>query len=136
MAKKDVMKQLREINVRNNLLKSKFYGDDRFVRIHKRIDEENNTREMTQPYIISKVEMDRVEALNHIRRSVDELLFNDSQILHNEEYFSREVMQRVTTQLKAMRLNTDGNRSDRLHITRLIIKEYTQQYQNYKFRSA
>lgn len=132
----DVMKQLREINLRNNLLKSKFYGDDRFVRIHKRIDEENNTREMTQPYIISKVEMDRVEALNHIRRSVDELLFNDSQILHNEEYFSREVMQRVTTQLKAMRLNTDGNRSDRLHITRLIIKEYTQQYHNYKFRSA
>ena len=36
-----VMAKIREINRRNNLLKKKYRGDERFVRIHKRIEEEN-----------------------------------------------------------------------------------------------
>ena len=35
-----VMKKIREINRRNNILKKKYQGDERFVRIHKRIEEE------------------------------------------------------------------------------------------------
>ena len=35
----EVMKKIREINRRNRLLKSKYKGDERFVRIHKRIEE-------------------------------------------------------------------------------------------------
>ena len=35
------MKKIREINRRNNILKKKYKGDERFVRIHKRIEEEN-----------------------------------------------------------------------------------------------
>ncbi len=40
-----VMKKIREINRRNNTLKKKYKGDERFVRIHKRIQEENKRRE-------------------------------------------------------------------------------------------
>lgn len=131
-----VMQQIKEINMRNTLLKHKFNGDERFVRIHKRIDETNATRTMTQPYIISKVEMERVAALNGIREEVDKLLYNDRAIINNEDYFNQEVRQRVATMLKAMNLSSVSNRDDRLIITRLIVKECTNQYQQYKFRSA
>ncbi len=40
-----VMNKIREINRRNNILKRKYKGDERFVRVHKRIEEENERRE-------------------------------------------------------------------------------------------
>lgn len=130
----EVMQQIREINHRNNMLKLKFKGDERFVRVHKRIDETNNSRGMTEQWIISKSEMDRLDALNRVREEIDKMLFQDSQVIHNEDYFNREVMRRITGELDAM--NLASVRSDRQIITRLIVKEYTNQYNNYKFHSA
>ena len=48
----EVMKKIREINRRNNVLKRKYKGDERFVRIHKRIEEQNQKRE--RPIISSR----------------------------------------------------------------------------------
>ena len=48
----------------------------------------------------------------------------------------RAVQSGSSTMLKAMNLSSVSNRDDRLIITRLIVKEYTNQYQQYKFRSA
>ncbi|MDE7089026.1 MAG: DEAD/DEAH box helicase family protein, partial [Prevotella sp.] len=41
----EIMKKIREINRRNNNLKRKYKGDERFVRIHKRVEEQNQKRE-------------------------------------------------------------------------------------------
>ena len=132
----EVMKVIREINNRNLLLKHKMGDDERFVRIYKRIDEQNAKRTMMEPYIISKVEMERVDALNRIRKSVDEIIFNNNNCMENEAYFNREVLVRVSHTLKAMNLADSATLNDKKEIQRLIVQEYTTQYQQYKFKAA
>ena len=132
----EVMKVIREINNRNILLKHKMGDDERFVRIYKRIDEQNATRKMDEPFIISRVEMERVEALNRIREQVEGILFEDRRTIENEAYFGQEVMTRVSNTLKEMHLADSSRREDRLEIRRLIVQEYTTQYQQYKFNAA
>ena len=129
----EVMAVIREINHRNILLKHKFNDDERYVRIYKRIDEQNKTRKMDEPYIISKVETERVEVLNEIRRQVEEILYEDRRAIENEAYFGQEVMARVSNTLKAMNLAAASRPNDRKEIRRLIVQEYTTQYQQYRF---
>ncbi len=132
----EVMKVIREINHRNLLLKHKMGDDERFVRIYKRIEEQNAVRKMDEPYIISKVEMERVEALNRIREQVEAILYEDRRTIENEAYFGQEVMTRVSNTLKEMHLADSSRREDRLELRRLIVQEYTTQYQQYKFNAA
>ena len=129
----DVMKVIRDINHRNILLKHKMGDDERFVRIYKRIDEQNKTRKMDEPFIISKVEMERVDALNKIREKVEQVLYEDRRTIENEEFFGQTVMSLVSDTLKSMNLAASSRREDRLEIRRLIVQEYTTQYENYKF---
>ena len=123
----EVMKVLRDINHKNMLLKHKLSDDERYVRVYKRIDEQNALRSMTEPFIISKVEMERVDAINHIRKQVELILFEDQNVIQNEAYFSQEIMARVSTTLRSM--NLQSNRHDRAELQRLILREYTSQYQ-------
>ena len=132
----EVMQVIREINHRNILLKHKMGGDERFVRIYKRIDEQNSKRPATEPYIISKVETERLEALNKIREQVDEILFNDHRLIESEAYFGQAVMTRISHTLKAMNLASASRRNDRLELQRLIVQEYTTQYKSYSFKAA
>lgn len=132
----EVMEVIREINHRDLMLKHKMGDDERFVRIYKRIDEQNAKRSMDEPFIISKSEMDRVEALNRIREQVEEILYEDRRTIENEAYFGQEVMTRVSNTLKDMHLADSSRREDRLEIRRLIVQEYTTQYKQYRFNAA
>ena len=132
----EVMQVIREINHRNILLKHKMGDDERFVRIYKRIDEQNSKRPATEPYIISKVETERLDALNKIREQIDEILFNDHRLIESEAYFGQAVMTRISHTLKAMNLASASRRSDRLELQRLIVQEYTTQYKSYSFKAA
>ena len=129
----DVMKVIRDINHRNILLKHKMGDDERYVRIYKRIDEQNKTRKRDEPFIISKVEMERVEALNKIREKVEHVLYEDRRTIENEAFFGQTVLSLVSETLKSMKLDKASQRNDRLEIRRLIVQEYTTQYENYKF---
>lgn len=131
-----VMKILREINHRNILLKHKFNEDERYVRIYKRIDEQNAKRKMNEPFIISKVEMDRVDALNKIRENIDEIIFDNNNCMENEAYFNKQVMVRISHTLRALNLAQSATLSDKQEIQRLIVREYTMQYKQYKFNAA
>ncbi|MBR1514620.1 MAG: type I restriction endonuclease subunit R [Bacteroidales bacterium] len=132
----EVLAIIREINHRNLLLKHKFNDDERFVRISKRIDEDNGKRTPQEPFIISRVEMERVEALNKIREEVDEILFNDRRKIENEAFFGKEVMTRISHTLLGMGLAKSATLDDKKTIRNLIVQEYTTQYQQYKFRAA
>ena len=83
------MKKNREINRRNNILKKKYKGDERFVRIHKRIEEENQKRE--QP-IISAHEYEIAENLSQMKSQIDNMLFLNINVLDNEDAFKRDVL--------------------------------------------
>ena len=70
----DVMKKIREINRRNRILKSKYKGDERFVRIHKRIEEQNEKREKP---IISKQEYEIAENLANMKQDIKPWKFRE-----------------------------------------------------------
>lgn len=118
-----VMKKIREINRRNNILKKKYQGDERFVRIHKRIEEENEKREKP---IISKAEYEIAESLSKMKREIDNRIYLDINIIANENSFKKDTLAMIGHQLIDLEINT--NISDRKFINNLIANEYINQY--------
>lgn len=119
----EVMKKIREINRRNNILKKKYSGDERYVRIHKRLEEENQKR--VSP-IISGEEFEIAESLSKMKSSIDSMLFLNINILDNEEAFKQDILRIIGNQFWDM--NLDADLSDRKFINNLITTEYLQQY--------
>ena len=123
----EVMKKIREINRRNNILKRKYKGDERFVRIHKRIEEHNQKRERP---IISAHEYEIAENLAKMKDEIDRRLFLDINILDNEPAFGQDVLSIIGKELIAMNIRADIK--DRKYLSNLITTEYLQQ-RNYAY---
>ena len=121
----NVMKKIREINRRNNILKKKYKGDERFVRIHKRIEEENQKREKP---IISAQEYEIAEGLSKMKSMIDNMIFLDIHKLNNEDYFKQDVLAIIGKEL--LNLGVKANINDRKYINNLITTEYFQQRQS------
>lgn len=119
-----VMKKIREINRRNNALRNKYKGDEKFVRIHKRIEEENGRRE--QP-IISKHEFEIAERLMRMKKAIDDKLFLNINSLNNADKFRQDVLALVGTTL--IDLSIHATLEERKFIRSLISDEYINQYQ-------
>lgn len=117
-----VMAKIREINRRNNLLKKKYWGDERFVRIHKRIEEENAKREKP---IISSGEYEIAENLSQMKSQIDNMIYLNSHIVDNEDAFKRDVLAIIGSKLVDMGI--PATLSDRKFINNLITAEYFQQ---------
>ena len=124
----EVMKKIREINRRNNLLKKKYKGDERFVRIHKRIEETNKQR-VERP-LISAEEYEIAENLSKMKQDIDHRLFLNIHMLDNEESFKDDVLAIIGQELRSMHIRADLK--DRKYINNLITTEYLQQYTNAK----
>ncbi len=122
-----VMKKIREINRRNNTLKRKYKGDERFVRIHKCIEEQNQHRERP---IISKQEYEVAENLAKMKEGIDHMIFLDINILDNEPAFQQDVLAIIGKELLDMNIRADIK--DRKYINDLITTEYLQQH-NYAY---
>lgn len=123
----EVMKKIREINRRNRLLKSKYKGDERFVRIHKRIEEQNVKREKP---IISKHEYEIAENLANMKQDIDRMIFLDINKLDNVPAFQQDVLAIIGKELLKMHIKADIK--DRKFINNLITTEYLQQ-RNYAY---
>lgn len=123
----EVMKKIREINRRNNVLKRKYKGDERFVRIHKRIEEQNQKRERP---IISAHEYEVAENLSKMKKEIDRQLFLDINILDNEPAFQQDVLAIIGKELLSMKIRADIK--DRKFLGGLIATEYLQQ-RNYTY---
>lgn len=123
----EVMKKIREINRRNRLLKNKYKGDERFVRIHKRIEEQNEKREKP---IISKHEYEIAENLANMKQDIDRMIFLDINKLDNEPAFQQDVLAIIGKELLKMHIRADIK--DRKFINNLITTEYLQQ-RNYAY---
>lgn len=122
------MKKIREINHRNNILEKKYNGDERFVRIHKRIEETNQHRERP---IISAQEYEIAENLSKMKSYIDNMLFLNINILDNEDNFKQDTLSIIGNELREMNIN-DCTIQDRKFINNLITTEYLQQY-NYAY---
>lgn len=122
----EVMKKIREINQRNEILKKKYQKDERFVRIHKRIRKANTTRP-DRP-IISAEEYEIAENLSKMKQDIDHRLFLNIHMLDNEDSFKQDVLAIIGQELRNMKIRADLK--DRKYINNLITAEYLQQYNN------
>ncbi|MCD8291951.1 MAG: DEAD/DEAH box helicase family protein, partial [Prevotella sp.] len=124
-----VMKKIREINHRNNILKKKYKGDERFARVHKRIQEENQKRERP---IISKEEYRIADSLSQMKKEIDKQLYYNINIIANEENFRQDTLAMISSQLRD--LGIESEISDRKFINNLIVGEYINQYNQIQSR--
>ncbi len=118
-----VMKKIREINRRNNVLRNKYRGDEKFVRIHKRIQEENSRRERP---VISRHEYEIADGLMKMKHSIDDKLFLNINSLSNSDKFRQDVLSLVSTTL--ISLSVRATLEERKLIRGLISDEYLSQY--------
>ena len=130
----EIIKKLEEIKRKNKTLMNKYRGDKKFVRVHKRISEENRKRrkESKKP-IISEYDEDILEILNRIKDSVDTKVYDRNDILKKDMYFSKTVMTEVSQRLNEMikNLNEEKPKTDKVDrdfIKDRIVKEYMSQY--------
>ena len=131
----DVMKRIREINRRNNMLKKKYADDEKFVRIHKRILEENEKRAQSAPPkkpIISSSERVIAEELSKVKASIDALIYLNINVLANESSFNQDVLAAVSQKL--VQLGIEASLEDRKYIRNHIASEYLNRYAELGFK--
>ena len=110
------------------MLKGKYKEDERFVRVHKRIVEENERRAAKQEKpIISEKEYEIAEGLNRLKDWIDQMIFLNQGILANEAAFDRDVLSLVSQKLIEMRIA--ASLQDRRFIQHEIADEYYLQYE-------
>lgn len=132
----EVMQKIREINRRNNLLKRKYADDAKFVRIHKRILEENEKRSSSNPPqkpLISANERIIAEELSKVKASIDQLIWLNIHVLDNDNAFAQKVLSEVS--IKMHDLGIESTVGDRKYITNHITTEYAARYAELGYRA-
>ncbi|WP_157832867.1 hypothetical protein [Thiolinea disciformis] len=107
-----------EINRKNRLLQSKYEGDIKFVRVHKRLVEKGT---------ISDSERRIFEALRLVKQQADNSVMQNRNILDNDSYFERMMQRHVVQQFQQtqnIKLSPDSTR----YINQLVVKEYLDEF--------
>ncbi len=107
-----------ELNRKNNLLKAKYENDAKYARIHKRIVENGN---------ISKRESEICETLLDIKKQVDDKVLLNTQLLNNESYFDKLMIQMVIGSFGKYKIDLDPEAAK--FINSCLVKEYINEFQ-------
>lgn len=123
----EVMDKLAKIKRGNDALARRYRGDAKFVRVHKRLREENARRAAaSEAPMVASYDEDIVDFLTEIKRAIDQKVYDRNDILKKDDYFERTVMTLITTGMK--NVGFDIPRSDRLFIQDRISRQYLDQY--------
>jgi len=109
----------KELNRKNALLKAKYENDDKYARIHKRLTEKGT---------LNAKEMQLHKALMEVKQQVDTKLEGQEDVLKNEAFFKRYLLQLVVQEFKKKE-NIPLDFPTTESINNLIVNEYLQQYQ-------
>ena len=113
-----IYNEAREIERKNQLLKAKYDNDEKYARLHKRLMEKDP---------LTESESKLFEALQGLKKEVDALILQNSNVLENESYIETMMMRMVINQLNTKsQLGLDVEKSKR--INSLIVKEYINEY--------
>lgn len=113
-----IHEKVKELNRQNNQLRSKYRGDTKYTRIHKRLLERGT---------ITESERRIFEALFGVKQQADEQVLQNTQLLSNESYFERMMMPLVIDEFQTrqkIKLNPDASRT----INRLVVTEYMNEF--------
>jgi type I restriction enzyme R subunit len=110
--------KIKELNQENQRLRHKYYGDEKYARIHKRLQEKGD---------IGNNERKIFEALLGVKQDTDAQLLINTQLVDNESYFSRMVMPNVIGRFvseQEIKLNPASSE----YINRLVVSEYMKEF--------
>ena len=126
----EVIAKLNELQRKNKALMRHYNGDAKFVRVHKRIREENAERKNAgKDPILSGYDATLAQALNTIKSTIDQKVYDRNDILKKDAYFETTVMTEVTNGMKQLSFNVP--REDRVFIQKRIAKQYLEQYKEF-----
>jgi type I restriction enzyme R subunit len=109
----------KELNRKNALLKAKYESDEKYTRIHKRLLEKGT---------LNAKEIQLHHALMQVKDQVDEKLERQEDLMKNEAFFKRYLMQLVVQEFKNKeQIPLDFSTTET--INNMIVSEYLQQYQ-------
>ena len=130
VAMDEIYKKIRALRRKDDALLSRYNGDKKFVRVHKRIVEENAKRKErnTQP-IISIYTDDIVDAMLKVKSTIDQQVYDRNDILKKDAYFAETVFSLIDECL--YKLNIQSEVEDCDFIQGKISKQYLNQYHDY-----
>ena len=115
---RSIYDRVTELNRKNALLKAKYDLDEKYARVHKRLIENEG---------ITARESQLHEALMNVKEQTDEQVLNNKNVISNEAYFKKQLMQIVINEFitkQNIKLDFDTTQS----INNLIVNEYMYQY--------
>lgn len=124
-----VMDKIKAINRANKALQAKYSDDEKFVRIHKRIQEENEARSHKTPAekpIISHSDLEIAQSLNSVKTGIDHQVLLDYHKMQNEGFFDQLVMSHMSHGL--LDVGVQAPLIDRKWMQRRIASEYLDGY--------
>lgn len=111
----EVYKQFKNLNAKDALIREKYQGDAKFVRIHKR----------TSELLLKKVDTKNlIEILNFIKNNIDKVLSKNMKIINNYNFFLQTV--KTHTAKSLYKFTSDQEIID--HVTNLITEEYENEF--------
>ncbi|MFM1956393.1 MAG: hypothetical protein RIR20_1213 [Pseudomonadota bacterium] len=112
--------KIKALNQENQRLRHKYHGDEKYARIHKRLQEKGG---------IGDNERKIFEALLGVKQDTDAQLLINTKLVDNESYFSRMVMPNVIGRFvseQEIKLNPASSE----YINRLVVSEYMKEFNN------
>ncbi|MDT0649204.1 type I restriction endonuclease subunit R [Autumnicola edwardsiae] len=110
--------KVKELNRKNDLLKSKYKGDPKYARTEKRLIEAGKP---------SKIKSQIMEALQRIKEQTDLTVLQRQDSLSNENYFKKEVARMVMKEFNNT-LNQKLDYDTVMFVSDVIVKEYLDEY--------
>ncbi|MBQ7366128.1 MAG: type I restriction endonuclease subunit R [Spirochaetaceae bacterium] len=126
----EIYKRIRTLRRKDDALLSRYHGDKKFVRVHKRIVEENTKRKERQAQpIISTMTDDIVEAMMTVKQIIDQQVYDRNDILKKDAYFAETVWALVDECLYKLNIKSEAEDCD--FIQSKVSKQYLNQYHDY-----
>lgn len=113
-----IYEKIKELNRQNNLLKSKYNEDSKYMRIHKR---------MLERKAFSKNELKIFEALSVVKNKADSKVLQNQNLLKHDIYFANDMANIVFDQFNKeskFNLKAEGVK----YINHLIVQEYINEF--------
>ena len=126
-AMSDIYRKIHELKRKDEALLVRYKGDKKYVRVHKRITEENKKRkEKSENPIISKYTDDIVDAMLSVKTAIDDCVYKRKDILKKDFYFEEEVYSYVEDCL--FKLKIDSEDRDCEFIKKKLSAQYLNQF--------
>ena len=112
-----IYEKIKELNRQNNLLKAKYDHDPKYVRLHKRLVEWGE---------LTATERKICEVLLGVKVDADGFVLQNTKILNNEVYFSKEMIRLLIAQFTQQKIKLNAETST--YINNLVVKEYMHEF--------